>query len=276
MTEFLLIASVMLVACVAVVLWPLWRAGPAGSGRRREANVTIYHQRYDEIEREVAEQRITRVQAERRKDELGARLLADVDAEPKAGITASDSRPWLTSAVVIVAIGGIAFGLYALTGDPRGLQPATSPDVAELAGRLEARIAAAPDDLEARSLLARLQFTRGQHVAATQSYAAINARLETPRPQYLLAEARARVRSQSGAMTDPALALYERVLELSPDNAEALWYVGIARLADGNERAAENYWMRLLQQSLPDDFRATVEQRLAELRGDKARLRAPD
>ncbi len=276
MTLFLSIASVMFMACAAVVLWPLWRTGAAGSGRRREANVTIYHQRYDEIEREVAEQRITRAQAEQRKDELGARLLADVDAEPEARIAASDSRPWLTSAVVVVAIGGIAFGLYGLTGDPRGLQPPTSPDIAELTARLEARVAAAPNDLEARSLLARLQFTRGQHVAAAQSYAAINARMDTPQPQYLLAEARARVRSQNGAMTDPALALYERVLELSPDNVEALWYMGVARLADGNEAAAANYWTRLLEQTLPDDFRATVEQRLAELRGDKPRLRAPD
>lgn len=273
MIEFALIAACMLLASLVLVLWPLWRgAAPAGD-RRREANVTVYHERYAEIEREVAAERITRVQAEQSKDELGARLLADVDEKATFSLAASGRRPWVSSAAVVAVFTILAAGLYGIVGDPRGLRPEPAPDIGRLIGQMQARIAAAPDDLQTRALLARVQLAQRKYAAAAQSYAAINARLDEPQASYLLAEARARVLSHDGAVTDRALALYERVLALSPDNAEALWYVGLAQLGKGRPRVAASHWQRLLEQGIPDDFRTMVERRLAQLRGDKPDLR---
>lgn len=274
MIEFSVIAGGMLLAGLACVLWPLWRRAAPESDRRREANITVYHQRHDELQREVAAERITRAHAKQRKDELGALLLADVDDEPAEHFPVSGRRPWLTSVCVAVVFAVAAVGLYGLTGDPRGLQPDTAPDIAHLIGQLEARVSAAPEDLQARSLLARVQLSRREYAAAAQSYAAINARLEEPVPGYLLAEARARVLGHDGVVTDRALGLYEQVLELSPDSAEALWYVGLAQLARGRTQVAESYWQRLLEQDLPEDFRVMVERRLAELRGETPSLQS--
>lgn len=272
MILFSAIAGALLVLCIAIVLWPLWRGAPA-AGSRREANIAVFEQHTAELEQDTAAGRITQAQAEARRDELGARLLDDVDAVSAPAAHADTRRPWLTSAIVAAGFAALAIGLYSVLGDVRGLRLDERPDMGALVAQMKARVNEVPGDLRTRALLAQVQMAQRNYAAAARTLAQLNARLETPDVALLLTEARARVLADGGMVDERAQSLYKRVLARAPDNAEALWFAGLAALADGNRQAAIGYWQHLLDQDIPDDFRARVERRLAELRGAVPRLK---
>lgn len=271
MIAFLVAAGGLLLLSLLFVLWPLWR-GATVAASRREANIAVYEQHVADIEREVDAGQITSVDGRTRRDELGARLLSDVDDEPGTVDVGAAPRPWLASAVVIAGFVALAFGLYGMLGDPRGLALRATPDISALVAQMEARLATVPNDTRTRILLAQVQMTQRNYDAAAQTLAQLNAQMDTPDTALLLAEARARVLGNGGAVNPRAQALYEQVLTLAPDNAEALWFAGLAALSDGRPRDAVRRWQHLLEQDLPADFRARVEQRLAEVQGDKPSL----
>jgi cytochrome c-type biogenesis protein CcmH len=73
--------------------------------------------------------------------------------------------------------------------------------------------------------------------------------------------------STSDQPPDQATALLRDVLQADPQNAEALWYVGLAEASAGHDQNAHDLWTRLLAQ-LPADApaRQQVEQHLAALK----------
>jgi len=272
MTEFLVFATLLVIASLIFVLLPLWRAAAPTTGKRREANITIYHQRYAEIEREVSAGRLTRRDAEIEKDELGARLLDDIDAAP--GVVEQSRtarRPWLASLLIVVLlVGGSAAG-YRYLGDPRALRADDMPDVASMIGKLEQRVAEQPDDLRARAMLARAQQTTGNYAAAAENYRALNAAMPEPRAPIVAAQAQATLQA-SDDLQGNTRKLYEQLLSIDEQSSEALWYLGLAAAARGEQSTAIDYWDRLLDQDLPDDFAEVVRNRRAELAGDKPAL----
>lgn len=177
---------------------------------------------------------------------------------------------------MVAGIAALAIGLYGLIGDTRRIEPRTSPDITQLVARMKTRLEAVPNDSQTRALLAQVQMARRNYAAAAQTLAAINAQLPSPDTMFLLAEARARVLSHDGMVTERAQALYEQVLTIVPNNPEALWFAGLAQLSDGNRAQAKAHWQRLLKQDIREAFRTRVERRLAELRGATPSLGTAD
>ena len=64
----------------------------------------------------------------------------------------------------------------------------------------------------------------------------------------------------------PAIAVYRYIIELAPEDKEALWFLGYAEAASGSAAGAREYWTRLLE-LLPDagPNREAVEQALQAL-----------
>lgn len=269
---FAALAGVLLLASIAIVLWPLWRGAPATAGSRREANIAVYEQHTAEIERETQAGRLTPAQAEARQEEAGARLIEDVDSAPAPAAQTAGDRPWLVSSVVIVGFAVLAIGMYSVLGDLRGLTLDQRPDIAGIVAKMKTRLNEVPGDLRTRALLAQVQMAQQKYAAAARTLAGINKRLAKPDVAFLMAEARARVLANSGVVGERAQALYEQVLQLAPDTAEALWFAGLAAVADDNEQVAVKRWQHLLQQDIGPDFRARVERRLAELLGKTPEL----
>lgn len=267
---FAVAAAVLLLVTMAFVLWPLWYGMPAG-GSRREANVAVYEQHVAEIQRQLAAQQITAVEAKAQRNELDARLLSDVDDAPATGHYVS-RRPWLASTAIVIGFAVVAIGGYSLLGDPRGVAPQQQPDITALVAKMKTRLAAVPGDLQTRALLGQVQMVQQKYAAAAVTFAQLNAGMAQPDTVYLVAEARARVLSNGGRVDDRAQALYQQVLALQPDNAEALWFAGLAAVANGNKDVAARHWQQLLAQDLPAEFHARVQRRLAELRGNKPEL----
>jgi len=274
MTEFLLFAALLLAASLVFVLLPLWRASKPVGDRRREANITVYHQRYAEIEREVSAGRMTRRDAELEKDELGARLLADIDDSPAlTGNTQKATRPWLISLLVVVVLVGGVSATYWQIGDPNAFENAGMPDIATMVGELEQRVEQAPDDLQARAMLARAQEATGDYSAAADNYKAINAAMPSPQAPIIAAEAEATLQATDDLQGRTAM-LFGQLLTLDSESREALWYLGLAAAERGDDREAVAHWDRLLALDLPDDFAEMVRNRRNELSGEKPGLGA--
>lgn len=272
MMTFAFAAGVLLLVSMAFVLLPLWWRGMAVTGSRKEANIAVYEQHVAEVERQLGIGQITATEAAVQRDELGARLISDVDEAPHVG-NFSTRRPWLASTAVIVGFIVIAVGLYGWLGDTRGLLPQQNPDIPALVAKMQARLATVPDDHRTRALLGQVQMAQRHYAAAAQTFAKLNAGLDKPDAVYLLAEARARVLVDGGTVDARAQALYQQVLKLKPDDVEALWFAGLAALADNRADEAAARWQHLLAQpEVPEEFRTRVRRRLAEVQGDKPSL----
>ncbi len=112
---------------------------------------------------------------------------------------------------------------------------------------LAARLADTPDDLEGWLMLGRSYLVLGEPRNAVDALGRA-AELAPDRPQILAALLVATI---TAAEQDPALAetipaLTDRVLNLDPDNVDALWFAGLAAERSGDPTGAEAYWRRLL------------------------------
>jgi cytochrome c-type biogenesis protein CcmH len=139
--------------------------------------------------------------------------------------------------------------------------------VTTMVERLAARLQQQPDDVEGWIRLGRSYMVLNQPDKARDAYAHA-AKLKPDdvalKQQYAEAIIEAANDDQPPA---EAVALMRDVLAAEPQNAEALWYVGMAEAAAGHAQTAHDLWSKLLAE-LPADApgRKEVEERLAALK----------
>ena len=139
-----------------------------------------------------------------------------------------------------------------------------------MVGKLAARLQQNPDDAEGWTRLGRSYMVLEQPDKAVDAYAHA-AKLKPDDLGLKQQYANAIVAASSG--DDPpeaATALFRQVLDADPQNAEALWYVGIAEAEAGHAQNARDLWTRLLAQLPPEaPIRQQVQDRIAGLKLDK-------
>jgi cytochrome c-type biogenesis protein CcmH len=138
-----------------------------------------------------------------------------------------------------------------------------------MVGKLADRLRQNPDDADGWTRLGRAYMVLNQPDKAVDAFAHA-AKLKPDdvdlKQQYAEAIVTA---SGDDDLPDAATALFRQVLGAEPQNAEALWYVGIAEAAGGHAQTAHDLWTRLLAQ-LPADapVRQQVQDRIAALKLD--------
>ena len=138
-----------------------------------------------------------------------------------------------------------------------------------MVGKLAARLQQNPDDADGWTRLGRSYMVLNQPDRAVSAYDHA-AKL---RPDDIgLKQQYAEALVAAGGSDDPpeaAATLFRQVLAADPQNAEALWYVGLAEAAAGHAQAAHDLWTKLLAQ-LPADapIRQQVQDRIAALKLD--------
>ncbi|HZT89474.1 MAG TPA: c-type cytochrome biogenesis protein CcmI [Stellaceae bacterium] len=136
--------------------------------------------------------------------------------------------------------------------------------VARLAGRLQEH----PEDGDGWVRLGRSYMVLNHPDKAREAYAHA-VKLKPDDVQLKIAYAEAIIAADGDAAPNPpaeVTALMRDVLKADPANREALWYVGLAEAAAGNNGTARELWGKLRDQ-LPADApeRKEVEQRIAAL-----------
>ena len=141
--------------------------------------------------------------------------------------------------------------------------------IAGMVGKLAARLQQNPDDAAGWIQLGRSYMVLNQPDKAVDAYA--HAAKLKPDDVGLKQQYADAIVDASGGDDPPeaATTLFRQVLDTDPQNAEALWYVGIAEAAAGHAQNAHDLWTRLLAQ-LPAGapIRQQLQDRIAGLKLD--------
>lgn len=270
MTEFIILAALLVAAAILIMAVPLLRRAPdagssAGASQRREANLAILRDQLAELENERREGTLSDADFEQAKGELQRRLLEETQAEETQAEAAQSSAANANAAgrksalAVLLALPIAVAAGYAVLGEPRALNPqATQPaskvseqQMLALVGQLAERLKARPDDLEGWVTLARSYKTLGRYTEAASAYARGGRMVEESAP--LLADyAETLGQIAQGSLLGRPQELLQKALKLDPDEPQALLLAGAAASEEQRFADAADYWERLLKQMDPN------------------------
>jgi len=262
---FIALCMLATLLAVALVALPLWR-GAAPMRREAETLLAIHRRKDAELTAELAAGVIDADQANARRAELEAALLADWSDQPQDTTDAVQSSRWAALAVMLAAP-LLAFAVYNQIGTwPAAAPSAATENLAALADTLAQRLASHPEEGEGWVLLGRSYAALGRQAEAAQAFATAIERLgEAPG---LLAD-----RAQALALqTDPPrwegepTRLLQRALALDANHPQSQWLAGVAALAAGDAAQAGVYWRQLLTQVPPNEpAAASLREALAQI-----------
>ena len=286
MLLFWLLASLMILATLALVVPTLMRGGTTGRDAPRDefraANVALYRERLAELDRERNRGEIEASRYAALREDLERGLLADIGRR-EAPRTVARPRPYWMAMTVAVVVPVCALALYLWLGSPHELDPRSppggtaagtepSPSVEAMVASLAARLADHPADAEGWLLLARSQVVLERFDAALAAFGRAHALLGDE-PSLLADWAEAEAGSAGNRFPRSALARLDRALELDPDHEKALWLGGFAAIQNGRMDIATARWERLRARQPPGSREESiVAELLAQIRdtGDTA------
>ena len=262
----------LLLACIALVVWPLMRPRPNAAAVEGETQaLRLYRQQLAEIDRAAAEDGLDAGEAAALRAEIKRRMLAVAEAgstkEPPP-----PSRVWLrlTAVGVALLLAGASLTLYAALGTPDGAdQPlaarrerateaiagALPPDERqqlEGAVRVLARkLAAAPDDVQGWRLLARAQWTLGNLPDALAALRRAHG-LSGNNPETAADLAEALVAANGGRVSAEAAQLFAAIPADAPAAPHARYYLGLRMAQEGDLAGAAETWGRLIAEASAD------------------------
>jgi cytochrome c-type biogenesis protein CcmH len=257
-------------AAVLSVLWPLSR--PAPEAPEEGADVAFFRAQIAEIDAERERGAIEPAQAEAAKAQAARRLLAS--APPQALAPAAPANRKLASALALVLVPAVAFGLYLGVGSPdrqdmpleaRLKDAPNRNDFMVAVARMEQHIAAHPEDGKAQELMAPVWLRMGNFEKAIQAReAALRLLGDTAERHIRLAEAMAA--GNNGAFTPEAFAHIDRAVALDRKSAEARYFLGAAAAQKGEFERASAVW-KALAADLPEGSapRKALEEQIAEI-----------
>ncbi len=241
-----------LVALVAAAWWML-RAGARGGALESDrADLQVYQDQIAEVERDLAQGRISEEAAQAGKLEIGRRVVQARDRilgeGPRLGKLA------MTSVAAFIALG--AGGLYLIYGSPQKTDQPFIQREAELLSRppetlsedeimllLQEQARKAPKDPRPHALMAQVLSSVGRDQDALRAFQAAMRR--DPKNADLIAETGAvLMRLNEGIVGADAKAAFDAALQLEPNSVSARFYLGLADWQAGKKTEALAAWRK--------------------------------
>ena len=249
-----------------------------GIAEQSRTNRNIHQQHLADLDRALAEGRLTALQHQSARDELLRHLLDDAAQADDRPIAVVPAR-WLWMVVALVVLSGLS---YVQLGAPQTWWPvplsqrvqikATTPEQLTEQTRLwQEATQKRPEDAEAWLTLARLHAAQNAHAPAEQALARVL--VLSPEPDLWIERAQMKALSAGGVYTGEPWQWIQDVLRTQPQHLNALVLAGSAALSEKRHAAAQDYWQRALAlvpadseagQGLQQALAKTVE-RVAEL-----------
>jgi cytochrome c-type biogenesis protein CcmH len=250
-----IVFAAMTAAAIFLVLAPLARGGrqlaaAAGSGAQ------VYRDQLAEIDRDRAAGLIGEAEAAAARIEVSRRLIAATAAETAAADPGSSA--WrrravaLAAFVVLPVVALVGYGLGGrpdLPGQPLAQRLQGAPDrndLASLVARVEAHLAANPQDGRGWEVVAPVYLRMGRIPDAVRARA--NAlRLLGPTADRETDLAEALIIQAQGVVTAEAKAGLSRAVALEAHHPKAGYFLGLAAEQDGRPEEARRIWTRLIE-----------------------------
>jgi len=187
------------------------------------------------------------------------------------GVSGDDApRAGISAAIVAAALPVAAFLVYFSLSNwdwraPAESPPATAPDLQRVVTELQNRLASQPGDVEGWKLLGRSATVLGDFPLARRAFGEAYTRTQGADADAVVGYAESMILMDEREIDGEAARLFERALEMAPDNARALWYGGIVAYRRGDMALAQQRWIELQDHDLPADLRQVLAERLAEI-----------
>lgn len=258
MTTFIALATLMLVAAVALLAVPLLRRPRAVTDNddRQAANLSIFRDQFAELEREHREGSLADADFAQAKTELQRRLLEEVqpDAAAARKETASSPRAALIIALLVPLLASLG---YATLGNPRALDPAntqpqprmTAAQIEGMVAKLAERLRQNPDDAKGWIMLARSYKMMGRYAEAAEAYGHVLPIVE--QEPVLLADYAELLAITGNGFRGKPTELIEKALKLAPEDPQVLLLAGAAAGERKDFRTAVAYWEKVMPQLEP-------------------------
>jgi cytochrome c-type biogenesis protein CcmH len=222
-----------------------------GPEQQSKINRRIQQEHLADLDRALAEGRLTALQHQAARDELLRHLLDDA-ARGDAHTAIVVPVRWLWMVVGLVLLSGLS---YVQLGAPQTWWPeplsqrvkisATTPEqLAEQTRVWQEATQKRPDDAQAWLTLARLHAAQNAHGPAEQALARVLAL--SPEPDLWIERAQMKALIAGGDYTGEPWQWIQNVLRDQPQHLNALVLAGSAALSEKRYEAAQGYWQRAL------------------------------
>jgi cytochrome c-type biogenesis protein CcmH len=233
--------------------WWLMRASARGERDEDDrADLDVYADQVTEIDRDLAQGRISGMAAEAGRLEIGRRL---VKARNRI-LTPGPRANRLVLGVIATGVVVLAAGLYAVSGSPGRADLPFKARERELLSRdpatltqdeilllLQERARQSPDDPQPHALMGQVLAAAGRDADALRAYQAALRR--APNDAEAIAEAGAILtRLNGGKVGADAQAAFDAALKINPKSVAAQFYLGLVDWQAGRKDAAMSAWAR--------------------------------
>jgi cytochrome c-type biogenesis protein CcmH len=248
-----IVMAVLTVAASLSILVPLGR--PRRGQAAAAAEISIYRDQLDEIDRDVGRGLIAEGEADAARTEIARRLIRAGEAAAGRRGAASARGRRIVALAALVGVPVLALGLYFGFGSPeladaplsaRLSAPPAEQDIAALVARVEKHLADKPDDGRGWDLIGPVYVKLGRYDDAAKAYGNAIRLLGSTEPRESdLGEAI--VGANGGAITPEARAAFERAANLDKTAVRPRFYIALDLAQAGKTEEAIAAWHSLLQ-----------------------------
>lgn len=270
MTLFLVAAALAVVLTLFLLLRPfLWKPR-VSTTTHQQLNAAIYRDQFAELERDRAEGALGEEDYQLAYAELQRRMLEDSRQDDTVAAAAPAPKKTMLALALLVPL--TALLLYALLGNPAGLNPPAPErrfsvdEIERMVAGLAAKLENEPDNFKGWAMLARSYKAMGRLEEAEKAYGRAMKLVETD-AQLLADYAEVLALNAGGKLDGKPMQYVAKALKLDPDAPQALVLAGTAAFERKDFAKAADYWDRLLKQLPPESEDArSLGESIAEAR----------
>ena len=255
---FWVLTSMMLLLAIGLLVFPLLKAGQRASVAYKESNLKINDDKIEELNQDLADGRIDQAFYKVAREELDRELLLDVPAESidtaaQHYVNSAKRHPLLSLSITIFVpmlalLLYLELGMHAASEEgfvAEQKQAEQVPSIEEMAVRLEQKIEQSGGTVEEWTMLGRAHKYLGKNVLAEKAFE-VALEQDENNAQLMLELAEVVALNNDKKFTEKSRDLVMRAYELEPDNANVLWFIGVAEYQQGNYHEAISYLVKLL------------------------------
>jgi len=256
----------MLLVAIAILVFPLLKTRDSFAVAYKESNLKINDEKIGELDLDLAEGRIDQVFYKSAREELDRELLIDIPEESQETAAQHYSRaakrhpawallisvfvPMLTF-LVYLELGMHAASTKSFLVEQTAVQaqaPAVETQlrsVEDMARKLEEHIEKNGGTVEEWIMLARSHKYLGEHELAAKAFG-VALEKDKNNAQLMLESAEMMALGNNRVFSAEARNLVLAAYKLEPDNANVLWFIGVAEFQEGNHQQAIKHLTKLL------------------------------
>jgi cytochrome c-type biogenesis protein CcmH len=260
MTLFWILCSVLLVAALSFVVWPLWRKSAKSNAVLRDAaNLEILRDQSVELDADLKNSLLSQESYEQGRHELQVRLIEEVKPTDAPAIQRSPAR--VLAMVLVVLIPLCSVMLYLKLGNSGAMLPQVQHAANEEFGvlrseaalqELEAKLVKMPENPDGWLVLARSYSELQRFPDAVRAYEQL-VKLVPNESQLWTNYADAMAMTNNQSLLGEPTKLLVKALALDGNNTTALALAGSAAMERGDYVTAITHWQKLLS-LLPPDY----------------------